>query len=72
MNKNLDETFQFLDYVVEVSRSQEEPIVKETSRDRTMNRARANGVYTLPESLDVQVKFVTIMRRLDDLEAKGG
>ena len=29
MNKNLDEAFQFLDYVVEVSRSWEEPIFKE-------------------------------------------
>ena len=71
INKNLNESFQFLNYVVKVSRSWEEPIVKETPRDRTMNKARASGVYTLLESLDVQVKFVTIMRRLDDLEAKG-
>ena len=71
MNKNPDEAFQFLDYVVEVSRSWEEPIVKEPPRDRTMNRARASGVYTLPEGLDIQAKFATVMRRLDDLEAKG-
>ncbi|RVW66621.1 hypothetical protein CK203_065442 [Vitis vinifera] len=70
MNKNPDEAFQFLDYVVEVSRSWEEPIVKEPPRDRTMNRARASGVYSLLEGLDVQAKFTTIMRRLDDLEAK--
>ncbi|RVW91399.1 Retrovirus-related Pol polyprotein from transposon 17.6 [Vitis vinifera] len=57
MNKNPDEAFQFLDHVVEVSRSWEEPIVKEPSRDRTMNRVRASGVYTLPEGLDVQAKF---------------
>ncbi|RVW83745.1 hypothetical protein CK203_045982 [Vitis vinifera] len=44
MNKNPDEAFQFLDYVAEVSRSWDEPIVKEPSRDRTMNRARASGV----------------------------
>ncbi|RVW22454.1 Retrovirus-related Pol polyprotein from transposon 17.6 [Vitis vinifera] len=43
----------------------------EPSRDRTMNRARASGVYTLPEGLDVQAKLTTVMRRLDDLEAKG-
>ena len=36
-----------------------------------MNRARANGRYTLPEGLDVQAKFTTITKRLDDLEAKG-
>ncbi|RVW46414.1 Retrovirus-related Pol polyprotein from transposon 297 [Vitis vinifera] len=36
-----------------------------------MNRSRASGVYTLPEGLDVQAKFATVMRRLDDLEAKG-
>ena len=36
-----------------------------------MNRARASEVYTLPEGLDVQAKFATIMRRLDDLEVKG-
>ena len=36
-----------------------------------MNKARASGVYTLPEHLDVQAKYATIMRRLDDLEAKG-
>ena len=62
--------FQFLDYVVELSRSWEEPIVKEPPRDRTMNRARASGVYSLLEGLDVQAKFTTIMRRLDDFEAK--
>ncbi|XP_059590470.1 uncharacterized protein LOC132253093 [Vitis vinifera] len=65
------EAFQFLDYVAEVSRSWDEPIVKEPSRDRTMNRARASGVYTLPEGLDVQAKLATVMRRLDDLETKG-
>ena len=36
-----------------------------------MNRARASGVYTLLEGLDVQAKFATIMRRFDDLEGKG-
>ena len=36
-----------------------------------MNKARASGVYTLLKGLDVQAKFATIMRRLDDLEAKG-
>ena len=71
MNNNPDEAFQFLDYVVEVSRSWEEPIFKEPSRDRTVNRARASGVYTLPEGLDVQAKLATVMRRLDDLETKG-
>ena len=71
MNKNPDEAFQFLDYVVKVSRSWEEPIVKEPSRDRIVNKAKANGVYTLLEGLDVQAKFATIMRRLEDLEANG-
>ncbi|KAL6312493.1 hypothetical protein AAG906_032857 [Vitis piasezkii] len=71
MNKNPDEAFQFLDYVVEVSRSWEEPIVKKPPRDRIMSRVRASGVYILPEGLDVQAKFATIMRRLDDLEVKG-
>ena len=71
MNKNPDKAFQFLDYVAKVSRSWDEPIVKEPSRDRTMNRARASGVYTLPKGLDVQAKLAIVMRRLDDLEAKG-
>ena len=35
-----------------------------------MNKARASGVYTLLEGLDVQEKIATIIRRLDDLEAK--
>ena len=39
MNKNPNEAFQFPDYVAEVSRSWEEPIVKEPPRDRTMNMA---------------------------------
>ncbi|KAL6319809.1 hypothetical protein AAG906_036871 [Vitis piasezkii] len=43
----------------------------ETPRDRIMNRARASGVYTLVQGLDVHAKFANIMRRLDDLEAKG-
>ena len=71
MNKNPDEAFQFLDYIAEVFRSWEEPIVKETPRDRTMNMARASGVYTLPKGFDVQAKFSTIMRRLYNLEARG-
>ena len=70
MNKNPDEAFQFFDYVVEVSRSWEEPIVKEPPRDRIGNKTKASGVYALPESLDVQAKITTIIRRLDDLEAK--
>ena len=53
MNKNPDEAFQFLDYVAEVSRSWEEPIVKEPPRDRTMNRVKASRVYVLPKDLDV-------------------
>ena len=32
-------------------------IVKEPPRVRTMNRAKASGVFTLPEGLDVQAKF---------------
>ena len=71
MNKNPDEAFQFLDYVAEVSRSWDEPIVKEPPRDKLMNRVRTTRVYNLSESLDVQAKFETIMRRLDDLEARG-
>ena len=70
MNKNPNEVFQFLDYVAEVSRSWEEPIVKEPPRDRTVNRVRASGVYALLEGLDVQAKIATIIRRLDNLEAK--
>ena len=35
-----------------------------------MNMARASGVYALPEALDVEANIVTIIRRLDDLEAK--
>ena len=70
MNKNPNKAFQFFDYVVEVSRSWEEPIVKEPRRDRTMNKTKASRVYALPESLDIQAKITTIIRRLDDLEAK--
>ena len=71
MNKNPNESFQFLNCVVEVCRSCEEPIVKEPPRDKLMNRVRTTRVYNLSESLDVQAKFETIMRRLDDLEARG-
>ena len=53
MNKNPDEMFQFLDYVAKVSRSWEEPIIKEPPRAKTVNRVRASGVYTLPKGLDV-------------------
>ena len=71
MNKNLVEAFQFLEFVAKVSRSWEEPIVKEPTRDRIMNRERASGVYTLLQGLNVQAKFAIIMKRLDDLEATG-
>ena len=70
MNKNPNETFQFLDIVVEVFRSWEEPIVKKSPRDRTVNRERASGGYALPESLNIQAKMAIIIRRLNDLEAK--
>ena len=70
INKNPNEAFQFLDYVAKVSRSWEKPIVKEPPRDRTVNRARTSGMYALLEGLDVQEKIATIIRRLDDLEAK--
>ena len=70
MNKNPDEAFQFLDYVIEASRSQEEPIIKEPPRDRTVNMTRSSGVYALLEGLDVHAKTATIIRRLDDLAAK--
>ena len=47
ITQNLDEVFQFLDYIVEVSRSWEDHIIKEQLRDKGVNIARANGVYTL-------------------------
>ena len=50
--------------------SWEKPIIEEPLRDRTVIRAITNGVYTLPEDLDVQAKIVAIIRRLDDLETK--
>ena len=69
INKNPNEAFKVLDYA-EVSRSQEEPIVKEPPRDRIVNKARSSGVYAILEGLDIQEKIATIIRRLDDLEAK--
>ncbi|KAL6327267.1 hypothetical protein AAG906_017824 [Vitis piasezkii] len=50
--------------------SWEEPIVKEPPRDRIGNNTKASRVYTFPKSLDAQAKITTIIRRLDDLEAK--
>ena len=53
MNKNPNETFQFLDHVVKVSRSWEESIIKESPRDRIVNKARVSGMYILLEDSDV-------------------
>ena len=40
MSKKTDEGFKFLDYIAKVSKSQEDPIIKEPPRDRAMIEQR--------------------------------
>ena len=53
MNKSLDDAFQFLNYVADVSKSWEDPIIKQQQRFKGVNKVTAIGMYALPKGLDI-------------------
>ena len=70
MSKSPDEALDFLNYVVEISRSWDEPHGKDFNKAKPQNNSKG-GMYTLNEDVDVQAKMATLSRRLEELEARG-
>ena len=72
ISKNLKEAMDFLNYVVEVSKGQDElnkgEVRKMKSQPNALN-AKA-GMYTLNEDIDMKAKVAAMTRRLEKLELK--
>ena len=69
MSKNLEEAMDFLNYVVKVSRGQDEPNAREVRRMKSQPNANG-GMYVLNEDIDMKEKFAAMARRLEELEMK--
>ena len=69
MSKNLEEAMDFLNYVVKVSRGQDEPNAREVGIMKSQPNAKV-GMYTLKEDDDMKAKFAAMTRRLEELELK--
>ena len=72
MSKNPEEAMDFLSYVAEVSRGWDEPNKGEVGKVKSQScafNAKA-GMYTLNEDVDLEAKFATMTRRLEELELK--
>ena len=72
MSKNPEEAMNFLSYVAEVSRGQNEPNkgeVRKTKSQPNAFNAKA-GMYILNEDVDMKAKFAAMTRRLEELELK--
>ena len=69
LRKNLEEAFEFLNYVVEASKGWDEPNPRELEKMRPTPSSRG-GVYSLPENMEVKAKFSTLSRRLKELEMR--
>ena len=69
LSKHPDEAMDFLNYVVETSKSWDEPNPREAERSRPSNHQRG-GMNALSEDIEMKVKLTTLTRRLDELEMK--
>ncbi|RVW34770.1 hypothetical protein CK203_104453 [Vitis vinifera] len=70
MSKSPDKVLDFLNHVMEISRSWDEPHGKDSSKAKPQNNSK-RGMYTLNEDVDMQAKMVVLSRRLEELEARG-
>ena len=69
LRKNLEEVFNFLNYVAEALKGWDELNPREVDRMRPPPSSRG-GMYPLPEEIDVKPKLSTLTRRLEDLEMR--
>ena len=72
MSKNSEEAMDFLSYLVEVSRGQDETNARKVGRMKSQPNApnAKAGMYTLNEDIDMKAKVVAMARRLEELEMK--
>ena len=70
MSKSLDEAFEFLNYVAEISRSWDEPHERDLHKSKSQSNSKGR-MYMLNEDVDLQAKIVALTKRLEELEAKG-
>ncbi|RVW89718.1 hypothetical protein CK203_047281 [Vitis vinifera] len=57
MSKSPDKVLDFLNHVMEISRSWDEPHGKDSSKAKPQNNSK-RGMYTLNEDVDMQAKMV--------------
>ena len=69
LSKNPDEAMDFLSYVAETSKAWDEPNPRETDRMRPTANQR-EGMYSLPEDMEMKVKLSTLTRRFEELEGR--
>ena len=67
MSKQPEEAIDFLNYVAETSKAWDEPNPRETDRMRPTANQR-EGMYSLPEDMEMKAKLSTLTRRLEELE----
>ncbi|RVW43052.1 hypothetical protein CK203_090068 [Vitis vinifera] len=70
MSKSLDEAFEFLNYVAEISRSWDEPHERDLHKSKSQSNSKGR-MYMLNEDVDLQAKMIALTKRLEELEAKG-
>ena len=69
LSKKLEESMDFLNYVVETSKAWDEPNPREAERMRRTTNSRG-GMYSLPEDMEMKEKISTLARRLEELEMR--
>ena len=69
LSKNPDEVMDFLNYVVETSKSWDELNPREIDRMRPQPNQRG-GMYSLSEDMGTEAKLSTLARRLEELEMR--
>ena len=69
MRTNPEEALDFLSYAVEASKGWDEPNPREMERMRPQSSTR-DGMYSLPEDMDMKAKVSTLARRLEELEMR--
>ena len=69
LSKNPKDAMDFLNYVVEEYKGWDEPNPRKIERMRPQPNTKGD-MYSLPEDLDIMVKFSTLARRLEELEMR--
>ena len=69
MSKNPEEAMDFMNYVAETSKAWDEPNPRGPERVRPVANSK-EGMYSLPEDMEMKAKLSTLARRLDELEMR--